>query len=134
MIQAFYVFSNWAFLALRVILGVVFLVHGCPKISNLGRTSEGFDSMGFKPGRFWGTFVAVLEFVGGLCLIVGLFVQPLSLLFAIEMVVVTLWVKLKMGLVNGYELDLVILGGALVLMTVGGGVFTLDRFLGIVLY
>ena len=125
MMQPLFVFSDWSFLILRVVLGMIFIAHGWPKISNL---------KGFRLGVFWATLIAVLEFIGGIFLIIGLLVQPLGILFAIEMVVATLMVKRKMGLVNGYEFDLVVMAGALVFATVGGGLLTLDDFFGLRLY
>ena len=107
-------------LALRVAVGVIFLAHGWPKLKNLKQTQQWFDSIGFKPGVFWGTFIALLETFGAGALILGFFVQPLSLLFAVQMLVATFWkIKKGQGLSGGYELDLSLLAAALVLATLG---------------
>ena len=134
MIQLLFIFSDWAFLLLRVVLGTIFIAHGWPKINDLKGTFKNFEMMGFKPGFFWGLLIALLEFVGGLFLIIGLLVQPLGILFVMEMLVAILMVKRKLGLVSGYELDIVILAASLVLATVGGGALTLDEFLNLRLY
>ena len=134
MIQLLFVFSDFALLILRVIVGIIFISHGWPKISDLRGTASWFSSAGFKPGNFWATFIAILEFVGGLFLIVGFFVQVLGLLFAIEMLVAFLVVNRKRGLVGGYELDIILFAASLILATMGGGILTLDEFLGIRLY
>ena len=134
MIQPLFIFSDWSILILRIILGLVLLAHGWPKIKNLSGNAQNFAGMGFKPARFWGTIAAVVEFFGGLFLIIGLLTQLVALLVAIQFVVAILKVKGKQGLVNGYELDLLILGAALLLVTVGGGFYSLDVFLNLFIY
>ena len=105
-------------MALRVAVGVIFLAHGWPKLKNLKQTQGWFDSIGFKPGAFWGTLVALLETFGAAALALGFFVQPLAALFAILMLVAGLW-KIKQGqkLSGGYELDLILLAACLLLAT-----------------
>lgn len=134
MIQPLFIFSDWTILILRIILGLILLVHGWPKIKALKANAKNFEAMGFKPAMFWGTIAAFVEFVGGLFLIFGFLTQFVALLVAIQFIVAILKVKGKSGLVNGYEFDLLILGAALLLMTVGGGFYSLDDFLGFVLY
>ena len=120
------VFSDWSLLLLRLVVGIIFLVHGWPKLKKLTETWGNFSMMGFKPGWFWGTIVAVLEVVGGTLLVLGIWVQVPALLLAVQMVVATLW-KIKKGekFSGGYELDLLLVAGALVLATIGGGSFFL---------
>ena len=122
MISVLYIFSDWAILILRVVISGIFLAHGWPKLKDLKTTINNFGMMGFKPGWFWGTFIAFLETVGASLLLLGVEVQLWGLLFAFEMLVAALWKKKKgQGLVNGYELDLLLLAACLVLATVGGG-------------
>ena len=99
----------YTMLMLRVVVGLVFFFHGLPKLNHLKKTAEGFDAMGFKPGHVWGTFVALLEVVGGFALFFGFFSQVFSFFFAILMLVAIIKVKGKMGFVNGYEFDLLLL-------------------------
>ncbi len=134
MIQLFYVFSDWGILALRLVLGAIFIAHGWPKIKNLKGTAEAFRGMGFRPGRFWATLIALLEFVGGIALLLGFLTQIFALLFALEFVVIILKVKRKKGLVEGYEFDLLILAALLALVTLGGGSISADSFFGFLLY
>lgn len=120
------VFNNWALLALRLAMGAIFLAHGLPKAKNFRGTLDWFHSIGFKPGWFWGTLVIALETLGALLLVFGLFTQVLGLLLAGEMAVAALWKKkMGKGLVDGYELDLMLAVGGLVLATMGGGALVL---------
>lgn len=116
--------------ALRVFVGLVFIVHGLPKLKNLKQTSEWLGSVGFKPGAFWGLLVAVLEFFGGVALLLGAFTQILAALFAIQMLVITFW-KIQKGdkLSGGYEFDLALLFLCLMLLTSGITSYSVDDYL-----
>ncbi len=123
-------FSDWSLLALRVILGIIFLVHGWPKIKSIKTIGGNFSAMGFKPGSFWGPLVAIVEFFGGLALIAGIYTQAAAALFVGEFIVATGWrISKKHPFVGGFEFDLLILGAALALLTLGAGAFSLDRYL-----
>src|SRR2546422_7487913 len=65
----------WILLLLRVVLAVVMIHYGWPKIRNLESNANDFVHMGFKPGRFWGTLIAVVEFFGGLAILVGFYAE-----------------------------------------------------------
>ncbi|MEX2436724.1 MAG: DoxX family protein [Candidatus Paceibacterota bacterium] len=133
MINFLLVFSDWAILALRIILGLVLIFHGYPKIKNLKKNAKDFNKMGFKPGMFWGSLVAILEVVGGVALIAGFLTQTLAIIFIVQFIVIMLTIKRNAGF-KGIEIDLLIVGGLLVLVTIGGGVYSLDNFLGLLLY
>lgn len=124
------VFSEWALLILRLVYGLIFLSHGWPKIKNLKTNGQNFEMMGFKPGIFWGTIVALVEVFGSLAIIVGFGTQIAGLLLAFQMVVTTIW-RMKRGqkLVGGYELDIILLAVGLLLATLGGGAYALDNYL-----
>ena len=134
MIQPLFVFSDLAIVILRLILGIILLVHGVQKIRGWEGTLKGFGKMGFKPGVLWLGIATVIEVGGGLLLILGLFTQIIALLVALQFVIITLKLKWRQGLVGGYEFDLLILGAALLLATIGGGAYDLDSFLGILVY
>ncbi len=114
-------------LFLRLGLAAVFMVHGYPKLfGGLAGTAQWFESVGIKPGKFWALVVGVVEFFGGVFLVIGLFVQPVALLLVINMAVAIWKVKFKMGFKNGYEFDLILLLMALALLILGGGAYSLD--------
>lgn len=135
MIQIFLIYNDEALLILRLALGLIFIAHGWPKIKDLKATAQGFAGMGFKPGKFWGTLVAVAEFFGGILLILGFFTQLVSLILAIQFIVIMIWkLKIKQKLVGGYELDLILLAALLVLASVGSELYSLDSYFRIYLY
>lgn len=114
-------------LFLRLILGVVFVVHGYPKLfKSFGSTANFFESIGVRPGKFWALVVGLTEFVGGIFLVAGFLVQLVALAAVIDMAVAIWKVKWKQGLVNGYEFELTLLIIALSLLVLGPGAFAID--------
>ncbi|MCP6720165.1 MAG: DoxX family protein [Patescibacteria group bacterium] len=134
MIQPLLVFSDWGIFILRVVLGLIMVAYGLPKIKNLKRTAKSFAGMGFKPGKFWGTTVAILEFIGGIGLIIGFLTQLIALLIAIEFIVIILKLKQGQKFAGGYDFDLLIVAAALLITTLGSGALSLEGSLGIFLY
>jgi putative oxidoreductase len=130
MFPLYFLYDVWAVLALRIVLGAVLIVHGWPKIKDLKQNAKNFEGMGFRPGKLSGGISAFLEFFGGIALVLGLFVLPVSILFMLEFVVILCWRFMKkMPFVGGWELDLLILAGVFVLFSLGGGAWSLDRLL-----
>lgn len=125
--------SDLALLVLRLAVGVTFLLHGYPKVAGGVPGFAGFlANLQFPaPGLLaWG--VALLEFLGGLALILGLFTRPVAVLFALEMLVTTLRVKVPRGVgfigvnTTGWELDVLLLASAVALALLGPGSWSLD--------
>ncbi len=76
-----------------------------------------------------GPFVALLEFFGGIALLVGFLTRLFALGFAIDMLVAILLVLLKSGF-SHYELEFLLLGSSLALVLTGAGEFSVDALLG----
>jgi putative oxidoreductase len=120
-------FQIYGALILRLALAAVFIVHGYPKL--FGRTTETavfFESVGIRPGKFWTILVGIAEFFGGILLIAGLGVQVVALLLAVDMFVAIWKVKFKMGFVNGWGFDFVLLAILLSLLVLGPGAYSID--------
>lgn len=135
MIQPLLVFSKWGLLALRLALGAVLIGYGWPKIKNLKATHKNFETMGFKPGFVWGSAIAILEFFGGILIIVGLFTQWVTALLILEFIVAIFFnIRRKAKFAGGYAIDILILASSLVLIATGSGYLALDKFFGILIY
>ncbi|HLD34793.1 MAG: hypothetical protein UY12_C0008G0003 [Parcubacteria group bacterium GW2011_GWA2_47_8b] len=121
--------SELALWVLRIVFGAIFLVHGWPKLKGLRATAENFEMMGFRPGKFWGTFIAFLEVFGGLAIILGIYTETLATLFAIEMAVATIW-KMKRGqkFVGGIELDLILFASGLILSAFSSSIYSFGGY------
>ncbi len=134
MIQPFLVFSDWAIFLLRLAVGLILIRHGLPKLKNIRGTGEWFASIGFRPGNFWAVVAGLTEFVGGLALILGFLTQFVSLVVALEFLVIIVKFRKDQMFTKEAEIDWLLLVGALALMTLGGGALSLERFLGLILY
>jgi putative oxidoreductase len=118
-------YSDTALLVLRLALGGILIAHGWPKLRNLKQTAESFDQMGFKPGALFGGIAAFLELFGGIAIILGFMVQSVAVLFAVEFVVILVWrLAKKHSFVGGWELDALILGAVLLLLSLGAGAYS----------
>lgn len=117
----------------RVVLGALFVIHGYPKVKDLKKTAGWVKSTGFPGGAAFATPFSLLEFFGGLALIAGLLTQVVALLFVLEMAATTIFSKytLKKKLVLGYELDILYLVLALVIVLLGAGAWSVDRLIGL---
>src|SRR6202044_4030801 len=118
-----------ALLLLRVGLGIIFISHGYPKLfTQLQHTTEAFAHMGF-PGYF--AYIAgVLEFFGGILLIVGLFTRITGLLLTVEMAVALVKVHGMLAnpmAVHNYEFPLAVAVGCFALAGAGAGLLSLDH-------
>lgn len=127
----FRLYSDWAPFMLRVTLGLAFIAHGYPKLfKNRTAVAQWFDAIGITPGKFWVLAVGVVEFFGGITLILGAWVELVGILLAINMFV-AMW-KVKWGKIGyiaqpgGWELDLIYLAVALSFLFTGAGVFAVS--------
>lgn len=111
---------------LRVILGVIFFVHGLDKFqAGIGNTVGFFDSIGV-PG-FLAYIVATIELVGGIAMIVGIGTKIVAYLFAIIMLGAIFTVKLSAGFLNGYELDIALLAMSIYIALSNNTAFSLKN-------
>jgi len=118
---------------MRVVLGIIFVFHGVDKFQmGLGNVEAWFSSLGI-PG-FLAYVVAVIELVGGIMLILGLFTRYVSGLLVIVLAGAIITAKLSVGLlgngqVAGYELDLVLILISLYLVVADRTPLSVDHFI-----
>jgi putative oxidoreductase len=138
--------SQWVPLSLRLVIGIGFMVHGWAKLS---RGPSGFARLLTQIGAplpgatAWvSTFV---ELLGGLAILVGAFVEVVSVPLIVMMVVAMFTVHWKYGFSSintigltpngpqfgppGYEVNLLYIAGLLSLILGGAGALSIDRFL-----
>lgn len=110
----------------RIVFGITFLFHGLDKFqSGLGNIAEHFASLGL-PG-FLAYVIAVIEFIGGIAMIIGIGTRFVSILFACVMLGAIFTVKLPEGFVGGFELDVILLAISIHLAISGSSFLSLEQ-------
>jgi putative oxidoreductase len=127
-------------LVARLFLGLLMTAHGAQKLFGwfggygLAGTAGFFESLGFRPGRFFAAAAALAEITSGLLIATG-FLGPVGpALMLSVMIVAALSVHLPNGIfatTNGIELPLLYGVGAIALGLTGPGVFSLDALTGL---
>jgi putative oxidoreductase len=126
-------------LALRLVVGAVFIVQGYDKFAWTGFKSftESFVGWGFPFPGLCARAVGTFELIGGVLLILGLLVRPLAILFIVQMAVawyVSVFIIKKPFLSlgrPGWDVIALLAVGALSLALNGGGTLALDAALGL---
>ncbi|MBV9574790.1 MAG: DoxX family protein [Acidobacteriales bacterium] len=126
--------QGWGVAVLRVAVGAVFLMHGWQKIFVFGfpRMVGMMGHMGVPVPGVSGYVVSLVEFLGGIALILGLGTRVAALLLAIDMAGAMIFVHLKNGffLPTGYEFALTLFAASICLALSGPGAAALDGMLG----
>jgi len=125
----------WSPLPLRVVAGIIFIVHGGQKlfVYGIGGFAGALSQMGIEPAMFWSVIVTLVEFLGGIAVLIGLFTRWAALLLAVDMAVAVVVVHFPKGFFTsqgGFEFPLTLLGVCLSLLLSGAGPFSLDGLLG----
>ena len=126
----------WGIALLRIVVGIVFVMHGQQKLFEMGVGGVGgfFASLGVPAPQLAAVVVSVLETIGGLALILGVLTRLFGLLLAGDMFVALLLVHRPNGFFagnGGVELVLLLGAAALALAMTGSGALALDNFLPI---
>jgi putative oxidoreductase len=131
---------NLGLLALRVVVGLLFVGHGAQKLfgSFGGHGPDGtgafFESVGMRPGRSMALVAGAFEVIGGLLLAAGL-VTPLGAAMLSIVMFTAIWtVHIGKGLwvtEGGFEYNLVLLATTFAVSAIGAGAWSLDHALGL---
>lgn len=126
--------AEWGVVVLRVVVGLVFLVHGGQKLMMFGvaGTAGFFGSLGIPLPMVAAVGVILVECLGGLALILGLGTRYVSPLLALNMLVALLTVHLSAGFFvsdGGVEFVLTLLAASLYFTLSGPGLLSLDAWL-----
>ena len=115
-------------LLLRAVLGVIFIAHGFQTIeAGMSGFSASVARLGFPAPHLFAWAAALSEFLGGICVLIGLFTRYAALAIAVVMTIAVTRVHLHQGLIGGYEYPLVLLAVATAVMLTGAGPISFDR-------
>ena len=118
---------------LRAAVGTIFIAHGAQKLFVYGMSgvAGAFGQMGVPFPEVTGPLVALLEFFGGIALLVGLLTRYAALGLAITMVGAMVMVHAPAGffLPNGIEFTLLLSAAALAFAIMGAGEYSVDALL-----
>jgi putative oxidoreductase len=115
---------------LRVAVAAVFIDHGRQKlfVYGLAGVTGAFTKMGVPFPGVMGPAIGLLEFFGGIALLIGLLTRVVALGFVCDMLGAILLVQLKRGF-SGFEFEFLLLGSSLALLLTGAGRFSVDALL-----
>ncbi len=111
-------------LLLRLVVAGIFLYHGWNKFMFMDNTVIFFGTLGLAP--FFAYFIALVEVVGGLFMLLGAFPCVTGIMLALDMVVAIFLVKLSSGFV-GMETELLLFAGSLALALMGSGRYAIMK-------
>ena len=135
MSEPFLSFVPYLALVVRIWVGANMMIHGYSKLRNMKQAAEETkQTLGIPVGA---TYTAtILEFFGGLFLIIGLIVPIVGLLFAIFMIANVIMKKRKMNASYidpgkaSYEIDITYLIISIILIVLGSGALSVDSTIG----
>ncbi|MEK6891969.1 MAG: DoxX family protein [Nanoarchaeota archaeon] len=128
-----YRFRQWSLTLLRIALGFIFAYHGYLKIFVPGGfkgTVAFFTAIGIPLPLYSALLVSIIEFAGGLFLIVGFLAKWTSMVIMIDMLAALFKVHLKNGFLianGGFEFVAALIVALLVILINGPGSLSLDR-------
>jgi putative oxidoreductase len=125
-------------LLVRVVLGLLMAAHGAQKLFGwfggygIAGTGGFFESLGFRPGRFFAAAAGTAEFAGGALVALGL-LGPLGPALVVSCMIVAIatvhWANGVFAQNNGFELPLLYAVVAAGLALSGYGAYSADAAL-----
>ncbi len=121
---------EWGILVLRIVIGASFMAHGGQKLFVIGAAGSAaiMTRAGIPFPGIAGPFVGVVEFFGGLALVLGLLSRWAALLLICDMIVAILTVNIHRGFLGpgGSELPVIMLAANVALAAYGPGILSLQ--------
>ncbi len=118
--------ADWGFLALRVAIGIIFVVHGWPKVTGARGMAAAMGQPSSAAVAFF-TVQGLVEVGGGIALALGVLTQAVAAAFMLIMIgaIALKNTMMKTGFVaqqtTGWEFDFVLLFANLLLLLAGPG-------------
>lgn len=130
--------ADIADLILRVVVGSIFIVQGYHKLFGPPDVKGGGAALremiranGLPAPQVLARVVSVIEFGGGIVLLVGLATRFVAIPLALTLVVAIVRFKWKEGFQFGWDWPFSVLGSTLAISLLGAGTISVDHFLGL---
>lgn len=120
-------YLDYGLLAIRIGLAM-FMIHGFQKLTGLEGTAGFFANVGIPAAGVMAVVVGLVEFFGGLAMLLGVATRLAGALMSMVMLVAIVAVKLKTGW-PAFELDLAFLSMAVGIALAGPGMLSLKEYL-----
>ena len=127
-------YSDYGLLALRIALGVIFLVHGTMKWA-MWKMQPSPQMPASMIGMM--KFLSIVEPLGGLAILAGFLTELATIGLSLVMLgaiyfKITQWKVPFMSQTNtGWEFDFINLAGLIALILMGGGAFAFDQYISL---
>jgi putative oxidoreductase len=129
--EAFDPYREWNTVLVRLALALPLVIHGLGKLGvgpagpgSVGAFAGFLTSLGVPAASLFAWIVTIVEVVGGLAILLGIFTRYAAALVAIDMAVATVLVHVKNGYLvsdGGFELTLTLFLLSVALVLVGNG-------------
>ena len=119
-----------AVLAGRVLLSVLFIAAGFSKLTAISGTAQWFGSMGLPAPTVVAVLVGLLEFFGGLAVLVGFYSRAAAIALAVFTIAASLLAHTDFSDMTQtlfFQKNLGIAGGFLLLAVFGPGAYAINR-------
>ena len=125
-------YKDYSALVLRVILGLILIFHGIGKLFTNAPGMEAFTGLVgtvFPAAPLFAWIVALIEFVGGILILTGLWTRIATALVSVEFIVILLFfVRDNLGFgIGKAELEILILAASIALFLSGTGKWSLEQ-------
>lgn len=120
---------DWGLLILRVGIAVPLIVHGWAKLQGVDQFSGMLGGLGVPAPMVMAWVVTLLEFVGGLMLLLGIWVRCISVLVTIQFLYILFAVK-DWAIGGRGDVDFTIMMMAVALYVLGAGKYSLEAMWG----
>jgi putative oxidoreductase len=117
--------GGYATLVIRLVVGVLFFAHGYLKLAGgVDKVALFFTRVGIPFTPFTAWLVTLVEFLGGIGMVLGIGTRYFGIMLSFDMLIAILVVKLPMGLLRGFQLELSLLAVSLSLVFSGCGLLS----------
>lgn len=147
--------TSLGLLLLRTVIGTIMMLHGYPKLfggegkgeevppeaketlgeafvdsveaGGIEQTAGMMENLGLPNPKMQALAISLVEFGGGLMLVLGWMTRPAALAIAFSQLVAINKVHAQQGVVGGYEFNATLIAGAGCLALAGPGKLSVDR-------